>query len=72
MPLFEGIIADLFPGIELPKPDFGVFLQALKENIANRKLQSVPWFIDKIVQVYEMILGRNLSYVLNFYNARNL
>ncbi len=51
MPLFEGIISDLFPGSELPKPDFGVFLDALKENIAKRKLQAVPWFIDKIIQV---------------------
>ena len=51
VPLFEGIISDLFPGIDLPKPDFGVFLDALKENIAKRKLQAVPWFIDKIIQV---------------------
>ena len=51
VPLFEGIISDLFPGVELPKPDFGVFLEALKENIAKRKLQAVPWFIDKIIQV---------------------
>ena len=51
VPLFQGIISDLFPGVELPKPDFGVFLEALKDNIAKRKLQAVPWFIEKIVQV---------------------
>ena len=54
MPLFEGIISDLFPGIELPEPDFGVFYEALKNNIAKRKLQAVPWFIDKIVQVIHL------------------
>ena len=59
MPLFEGIISDLFPGTELPQPDFGVFLEALKDNIHKRKLQAVPWFIEKIVQVYEMILVRH-------------
>jgi len=51
VPLFEGIISDLFPGVESPQPDFGVFLEALTDNIAKRKLQPVPWFIHKIIQV---------------------
>ena len=51
MPLFEGIISDLFPGVELPQPDYDVFLNALKTSIAKFKLQAVPWFIDKIIQV---------------------
>lgn len=59
VPLFGGIISDLFPGVELPKPDYGVFMEALKDNIAKRQLQPVPWFLDKIIQVYEMILVRH-------------
>ncbi|XP_041362756.1 dynein heavy chain 3, axonemal-like isoform X2 [Gigantopelta aegis] len=59
VPLFGGIISDLFPGVDLPKPDYGVFMEALKDNIAKRKLQPVPWFIEKIIQVYEMILVRH-------------
>ncbi|CAH1793738.1 unnamed protein product [Owenia fusiformis] len=59
VPLFGGIISDLFPGVELPKPDYGVFLEALKDNLKKRKLQDVPWFIEKIIQVYEMILVRH-------------
>jgi dynein heavy chain len=51
VPLFEGIISDLFPGVQSPQPDFGVFLEALKENIAKHNLQPVPWFIEKIIQV---------------------
>ena len=51
VPLFEGIISDLFPGVELPQPDYDVFLDALKTNIAKKQLQAVPWFIDKIIQV---------------------
>ncbi|KAM4697749.1 dynein axonemal heavy chain 3 [Rhinophrynus dorsalis] len=59
VPLFQGIISDLFPGVVLPKPDYDLFVQALKENIAKLKLQSVPWFIGKIIQIYEMMLVRH-------------
>lgn len=37
--------------MESPQPDFGVFLEAIKDNIAKRQLQPVPWFIEKIIQV---------------------
>ena len=55
--LFEGIISDLFPGVKLPKLDLGVFTQALHVQIAKHKLQPVPWFMDKIVQVFEKKLN---------------
>ncbi|KAG7245081.1 hypothetical protein INR49_023647, partial [Caranx melampygus] len=59
VPLFQGIISDLFPGIVLPKPDYELFLKALNDNIAKLNLQPVPWFIGKIIQVYEMMLVRH-------------
>uniref|UniRef100_A0A3Q3EKF3 Dynein axonemal heavy chain 3 n=1 Tax=Labrus bergylta TaxID=56723 RepID=A0A3Q3EKF3_9LABR len=59
VPLFQGIISDLFPGIVLPKPDYDLFLKALNDNIAKLNLQPVPWFIGKIIQVYEMMLVRH-------------
>ena len=51
IPLFEGIISDLFPGVDLPKPDYGALETAMLKNIANMYLQPVPWFLEKIVQV---------------------
>ena len=59
MPLFEGIISDLFPGIKLPEPDYKVFYEALHNNIKKLKLQAVDFFVEKITQVYEMMLVRH-------------
>nr|XP_023674913.1 dynein heavy chain 3, axonemal [Paramormyrops kingsleyae] len=59
VPLFQGIISDLFPGVVLPNPDHEVLLQAINDNMAKLRLQPVPWFIGKIIQVYEMMLVRH-------------
>uniref|UniRef100_A0A8C3CTT9 Dynein axonemal heavy chain 7 n=1 Tax=Cairina moschata TaxID=8855 RepID=A0A8C3CTT9_CAIMO len=59
VPLFQGIISDLFPGVVLPTPDYDLFVKALTENIRKMDLQPVPWFIGKIIQIYEMMLVRH-------------
>ncbi|XP_066465573.1 dynein axonemal heavy chain 3 [Tiliqua scincoides] len=59
VPLFQGIISDLFPGVVLPKPDYGLFIKALNDNIQKTNLQAVPWFIGKIIQIYEMMMVRH-------------
>ncbi|XP_029805794.1 dynein heavy chain 3, axonemal [Suricata suricatta] len=59
VPLFQGIISDLFPGVVLPQPDYEVFMEVLNENIKKMNLQPVPWFIGKIIQIYEMMLVRH-------------
>ena len=59
IPLFEGIISDLFPGVSLPKGDYDQFLNVLERVLSDNKLQAVPWYLDKIIQIYEMILVRH-------------
>ncbi|NWJ00116.1 DYH3 protein, partial [Crypturellus undulatus] len=59
VPLFQGIISDLFPGVVLPTPDYELFVEALNKNIKKLNLQPVPWFIGKIIQIYEMMLVRH-------------
>jgi len=59
LPLFAGITSDLFPGVVLPEPDYADLLVAMNEEIEVLELQPHPYFIMKIIQLYEMILVRH-------------
>jgi dynein heavy chain len=59
LPLFAGILGDLFPGIIRPGFDYGPLIGAIKESIYDRNLQAVDMFITKIIELYEMICVRH-------------
>jgi dynein heavy chain len=59
LPLFEGIIADLFPGKKRPVLDYGALMKTMKQEIHNAGLQPIPFFINKVIQLYEMIIVRH-------------
>lgn len=59
VPLYNGITRDLFPGVDLPKPDYSMMVNKLTENLDVTHCQAHPYFIDKIIQFYECHLVRH-------------
>ncbi|XP_043943753.1 dynein axonemal heavy chain 3-like [Protopterus annectens] len=59
IPLFDSIISDLFPGVILPAADHGNLEVFIREFIKRMNLQPALWFINKIIQIYEMMQVRH-------------
>ena len=59
VPLFEGITSDLYPGVELPAPDRAAMRRAFETVCVERNLQATPYFWDKVVQIYDMMVVRH-------------
>ncbi|ESP01004.1 hypothetical protein LOTGIDRAFT_225521 [Lottia gigantea] len=59
IPLFNGIISDLFPGLKLPEADYEIFLNAIKEVAAKKNLIFADFFKEKLIQTYEMMIVRH-------------
>ena len=59
IPLFNGIMSDLFPGVSLPEPDYDIFLKAMMTIAEKKNLQFVDFFREKIIQTYEMMIVRH-------------
>jgi dynein heavy chain, axonemal len=59
LPLFRGIMSDLFPTIKNASVDHGDLNKALVLCTEKRGLQPVPFFITKCVQLYEMVVVRH-------------
>ena len=57
--LFQGILGDLFPGVQVPFVDYGKLQSAIEEQMIGQGLLAVPSFVRKIIQVHETQLVRH-------------
>ncbi|XP_055373574.1 dynein axonemal heavy chain 3 [Condylostylus longicornis] len=57
--LFKGIYMDLFPEIELPEPSREDMVKWIKKILEDKNLQATEWYVEKILQIYEMLLVRH-------------
>ena len=59
LPLFNGICADLFPGLKIPESDYGPLVPAICQTCVRRGLQATDEFVLKVVQLYETVVVRH-------------
>ena len=59
LPLFEGIISDLFPGISKPEGDYGDLRRRIWSSRAPKLAAAGPAFMGKVIQIYEMTVVRH-------------
>ncbi|CAG5104629.1 Oidioi.mRNA.OKI2018_I69.chr1.g1402.t2.cds [Oikopleura dioica] len=59
VPLFNGIVSDLFPGTELPQPDYITLNATIEKVMRARNLDPTDWVKTKIQQIYEMMIVRH-------------
>uniref|UniRef100_A0A182FSK0 AAA+ ATPase domain-containing protein n=1 Tax=Anopheles albimanus TaxID=7167 RepID=A0A182FSK0_ANOAL len=56
--LFNGILSDLFPGVELPESERDDLQQSIQQCMIERNLQPVPEMVRKTLQLYETMVVR--------------
>jgi dynein heavy chain len=59
LPLFRGIVSDLFPGVAVPTPDYSVLHRAVKLACRAMNIQPKDEFIKSVTQLYETVQVRH-------------
>nr|XP_034190797.1 dynein heavy chain 6, axonemal [Osmia lignaria] len=57
--LFEGIVGDLFPGIQIPEEDYGILRETAIKVIQEANLQPEECTITKAIQLHECLQVRH-------------
>ncbi|GFR93516.1 dynein heavy chain 10, axonemal, partial [Elysia marginata] len=61
VPLFLGLISDLFPGLECPRVRYPDFNDAVEAVLADAGYMVIPIQVDKVVQLYETMMTRHTT-----------
>ncbi|XP_030610318.1 dynein axonemal heavy chain 9 isoform X3 [Archocentrus centrarchus] len=64
MPVFMGLIGDLFPALDVPRKRDLDFEQCVRESILDLKLQAEDSFVLKVVQLDELLAVRHSVFVI--------
>jgi dynein heavy chain len=59
IPLFKGIMGDLFPGVEMPESNMGALIEEMGKVAVKNGLQAAAPFIQKTIQLWETVLVRH-------------
>jgi len=69
MPLFQTLLGDLFPGIELPEEGTSTLRGAIEAELKENNAQVVPEFVDKIIQIYNCKVARHGNMIVGQANS---
>ncbi|XP_063077561.1 dynein axonemal heavy chain 9-like [Engraulis encrasicolus] len=64
MPVFMGLIGDLFPALDVPRKRDMDFEKVVKQSVLDLKLQAEDNFVLKVVQLEELLAVRHSVFVV--------
>eukprot|EP00062_Callorhinchus_milii_P021625 gi/632978548/ref/XP_007905975.1/ PREDICTED: dynein heavy chain 10, axonemal [Callorhinchus milii] len=64
VPLFLGLISDLFPGLDCPRVRYPDFNDAVEQVFLDNHYILLPIQVDKVVQMYETMMTRHTTMVV--------
>ena len=64
VPLFLGLIGDLFPGLDCPRVRYPQFNDAVEEVLLANHNVILPVQVDKVVQMYETMMTRHSTMIV--------
>jgi dynein heavy chain len=64
VPLFLGLIGDLFPGLDCPRVRYPQFNDAVEEVLKANRYIVLPVQVDKVIQMYETMMTRHSTMIL--------
>ena len=64
VPLFRGLIGDLFPGLDCPRVRYPAFNDAVEQAMVEVGLQPLEIQQDKVIQLYETLFTRHTTMIV--------